>query len=462
MKLTVFQSGKGDCLLLTGKGDKGRILIDGGMGDAYSKFAAPHLGKLAEMKLALDLVYLSHIDEDHIAGVLQLMDDHVEWRVHDFQTKQGNAAHPAPAAPRPPKVKEIWHNSFHEMLTDNKGKIIDLTAASSSGGTLDNASAAAQISDLLAASAKSLLGTSSSALLAAAAEQLAIATSVPQAIQLSRRVSAEQLGIPLNKRFGGKLAFVREGAPPPKPIKIGGLKLSVIGPFAEDLDVLRKDWNEWLRDNQDRVEKIRKQAQRDAERLGTSDIRKLLEVQIAEAERLGLRSKVTPPNLASLMLFVEEGKRTLLLTGDGHHLDILKGLEFHKKMDAEGRLHVDVLKVQHHGSEHNIHEDFVKRVTADHYIFCGNGEHENPDLRVLDLILDSRLKPVPFAATHPKANQPFKFWLNSSESATTKSAAKAHMKLVQKVLRDRKPQSGGRLSFEFLEGETPSFELDIS
>jgi beta-lactamase superfamily II metal-dependent hydrolase len=461
MKLTVFQSGKGDCLLLTGKGDKGRILVDGGMGDAYSKFAALHLGKLAEKKQALDLVYLSHIDEDHIAGVLQLMDDHVEWRVHDFQLNQGNLTHPAPDAPRPPQVKELWHNSFHELLTDNNGKIIDLTAASASGTTLDSTSAAAQIRDLLSASAKSLLCTSSTALLEAAAEQLDIATSIPQAIQLSRRVSTEQLGIPLNKRFGGKLALVREGSPPPKPIKIGSFKLSVIGPFAEDLDVLRKDWNDWLRDNQDRVEKIRKQAQRDAERLGTSDIRKLMEAQTAEAERLGNRSKVTPPNLASLMLFVEEGMRTLLLTGDGHYLDILKGLEFHKKMDAEGRLHVDVLKVQHHGSENNIHEDFVKRVTADHYIFCGNGEHENPDLRVLDLILDSRLKPVPFAPTHPKAAQPFKFWLNSSESATTKTAAKAHMKSVQKLLRDRKPQSGGRLTFEFLEEETPSFELTV-
>jgi hypothetical protein len=35
------------------------------------------------------------------------------------------------------------------------------------------------------------------------------------------------------------------------------------------------------------------------------------------------------------------------------------------------------------------------------------------------------------------------------------------MKLVQKLLRDRKPPSEGRLSFEFLEGETPSFELTV-
>ncbi len=461
MKITIFQSGKGDCLLLCGKGEKGRILVDGGMANAYSKFVAPHLGELAEKKLPLDLVYLSHIDEDHIAGVLQLMHDHVDWRVHDFQLQQGNHDHPAPESPRPPKIKEIWHNSFHEMLEDNQGKIIDLTAASSSGGTLDQAAAAAQISGLLAASANTLFGTGIAALQEAAAEQLGIASSIPQAIQLSRRVSAEQLDIPLNKRFGKKLAFVREDVPPPKPIKIGPLRISVIGPFAKDLEVLRKDWNKWLDKNNEKLARIKEQARRDAERLGTSDIRKLLELQIAEAKRLGNRSEVTPPNLASLMLFVEEGMRTLLLTGDGHSEDIVKGLAFHKKLDSAGRLHVDVLKVQHHGSEHNIEKDFVQRVSADHYIFCGNGENENPDLKVLDLILDSRLNAVDFAATHPKAQQPFKFWLNSSESATTTPAAKAHMRQVQELLAARKQQSAGRLTDEFLEGQTPSFELSI-
>lgn len=81
-------------------------------------------------------------------------------------------------------------------------------------------------------------------------------------------------------------------------------------------------------------------------------------------------------------------------------------------------MHVNVLKVQHHGSEHNINEEFVSKITADHYVFCGNGEHENPDLRVIKLIIDSRLENVPFKAHHPLASKPFNLWFNSSESAT--------------------------------------------
>ena len=63
----------------------------------------------------------------------------------------------------------------------------------------------------------------------------------------------------------------------------------------------------------------------------------------------------------------------MLLTGDGHFADILKGLE-HNGLLKEGKgLHVDVLKVQHHGSEHNFKREFAKRITADHYVICGNG-----------------------------------------------------------------------------------------
>ena len=90
------------------------------------------------------------------------------------------------------------------------------------------------------------------------------------------------------------------------------------------------------------------------------------------------------------MFFVKEGKQTMLLTGDGHWKDILNGLERHKLLKG-GKLHVDVLKAQHHGSEHNFKDEFCDVVTADDYVFCGNGQHENPDLDVLQMVVDRRI-----------------------------------------------------------------------
>ena len=198
---------------------------------------------------------------------------------------------------------------------------------------------------------------------------------------------------------------------------------------------------------------------RDAERLGTNDLKSLMTLR--SAQTLGDRSKVTPPNLASLMLLVEERGKTLLLTGDGHWKAILDGLRFHQKLDEEERIHVDILKVQHHGSEHNINEEFVSRVTADHYIFCGNGEHENPNLRVLEVLMDSRIGDVTFRSTNPRAAGSFKLWFNSSESASQKTEAKEHMRRAREIVEQRKANSAGRLEFQFLEGQAPSFEVEV-
>jgi beta-lactamase superfamily II metal-dependent hydrolase len=43
-----------------------------------------------------------------------------------------------------------------------------------------------------------------------------------------------------------------------------------------------------------------------------------------------------------------------------------------------GRIHVDLLKVQHHGSNHSTTQDFFERVTANHYVISGNGKHGIP------------------------------------------------------------------------------------
>jgi len=442
MKLKVFQAGKGDCLLLMNDAEDQHILVDGGISKQYREFVAPVMGELAERGKKLDLVYVSHIDQDHISGVLKLMDDIVAWRVHDFHTSDDNVDpnpdHPEPKSPRPPAVAEIWHNSFHRQIGDNAGAIEDLLAATSiilSAATDDD-------------------------LLELATEHQELATSIPEAIKLSFRISDDQLGIPLNKTFDNKLAMVREDEDPPPPIKFGTLKMYVLGPFVQDLEKLREDWNKWLNANSNEVANLEREAQMDMERLGTSDIRTMLNQRIALAEKLGDRQDVTPPNIASLTLLVEEGNKTLLLTGDAHADEILKGLRFHDRLDANDQIHVDVLKVQHHGSKNNLHEEFVSKVTANDYIFCGNGQHHNPHLAVLNLIIDSRLGEGDTVADNPQADQPFKFWFNSSESATT-PGSKAHMAKVEELIEKRANENNNRLSFEFLDKDTPFFDLTI-
>ncbi|MCZ7009746.1 hypothetical protein OH413_24250, partial [Salmonella enterica] len=108
-------------------------------------------------------------------------------------------------------------------------------------------------------------------------------------------------------------------------------------------------------------------------------------------------------------LVEEEGHR-ILLTGDAHPDMILAGLK-QAELLRDGALHVDVLKVQHHGSEHNMSPAFCRAVSADHYLFCGNGAHTNPELTVLDALLAARVGPAGQRARAPEAeSRPFTFW----------------------------------------------------
>ena len=86
MDLTIFHAGKGDCLLLRANGTN--ILVDGGM-RTRTEHVASALGALRSNGEELDLLYVSHIDQDHISGVLQLMDDELAWRV--FRSQRGRA-----------------------------------------------------------------------------------------------------------------------------------------------------------------------------------------------------------------------------------------------------------------------------------------------------------------------------------------------------------------------------------
>lgn len=449
MKLTVFQSGKGDCMMLTGS-DGRRMLIDGGMSDAYSKHVAPALGKLREDGEVIDVVYLSHIDEDHIAGILKLMNDEVDWRIHEFQLQNGNPHHKEPEAPRPAEVKAIWHNAFHDLVDDNDG----------------------EIEDMLAASAAVLSGSSNKAVKELVAEQNELVSSINQAIKLTKRVSADQLGIKLNAPAHGKLMLVRANTM--AAIKVGSMRFRIIGPFTEDLKNLRTEWNAWLDANKNTLQTIRTQAEKDEQSFGAKEIDDIILPKLAQAEllsgllpldglatafKLGNRKEVTTPNLASLMLWAEEQGKTLILTGDGHHQEILNGLKHIKKIKENKGLHVNVLKVQHHGSEHNIDEVFCRTVTADNYVFCGNGQHKNPDDRVVKAILDSRLGAANQLSPNPEVGNPFKIWTNCHSSMSPNATAKAHMKKIEQRITQAEANSNGQLSSFFLKGA--SFELQI-
>jgi hypothetical protein len=270
-----------------------------------------------------------------------------------------------------------------------------------------------------------------------------LGTSVPQAIAVSRRIGSKQLNIPLNPDAGGKLMMRRNGQ---SPITVGSLKLTILGPSSPDLEKLRAEWKTWLDGHATKLATIKTKGAADEAAIGNSDVAAFLARMALAAETFGNPSEVTPPNLASLMFFVKDGDQTLLLTGDGRGDQVLAGLRATNLMPAAGPLHVDVLKVMHHGAENNIDHEFCDNVIADHYVFCGNGISGNPDPKVLQLIVDHRL-----AGSDTSS---FKFWFNSSQAVAEKPALQTFMKGIEDKVAELQTASHGRLKAKFLTSGT--------
>jgi len=391
MKIEIFPSASGDCMLITSADDK-RLLADGGLPTAYTKYIAKPMAELREEGKRIDVAYVSHIDRDHIGGILRMLDYEMKWRAYDVSQAKGSRLR-KPKVPRPPDIGEIWHNAFLEKIQ------------ATNAINLENAlhQSAQALSGLNAGT----FGTAESAALAAHTEMLAL--SVGDAIEVNWRIGSDQLDIPLNPTTDGDLML----AQPDEAIELGDLKITVLGPTNKEMRELRKTWNDWVAEKQDYLERLRKQHERDRNKIDTSDVASAVTV-LANQFALSIEKDVTPPNLASMVLLVQEGDRRILLTGDAGDESLLGYLENANLFDDDRVIRVDALKVPHHGADNSFSEKFAERVRADNYIFCGDGHHHNPEPRVVKGYLKAAAK------NPPDTRRNVNFWFNWSRKRAHK------------------------------------------
>lgn len=317
LRLWVVQAQFGDCLVVEGRaGDRTRrILIDGGPGGTYQASLRPVLLGIAKAGGRIDAAVLSHIDNDHVLGLLDL-----------FEELRNP---PADGAGALPPIDALWHNSFARAVggVDIEPKV---RAVLRDGGRFGAA---------MPAVASVLRGVGEGDALRAAALALAI---------------------PLDAGFRDGQVLVGQG----QPRGLEPLRVTVVGPSRSILDKLRKQWLGWLARHQ---------------RTGVTSA-------AARTTAVGLDQSV--PNLSSIALLAELDGRSLLLTGDARADQVLEGMQEAGVLDGDGRRHVSVLKVPHHGSIRNITPDFLRAVTADTYVISADGRYGNPDVDALALIVE--------------------------------------------------------------------------
>jgi hypothetical protein len=199
-KLEAIKARHGDCLLLHwgDEADRKTALIDGGAAGTYKRLAQ-RLAELAEEqgtdRLPLELMMLSHIDDDHINGLLALAD----------KIEEGKG---------PARIKLIWHNSLEGLL---EGKLPE------PGGKVATASVGGAFSRT-----KAGWGEWGAKVLA----------SVPQGQKLHAFAKKQGLAGTMNHPFE-PLIMARKDQP---AADIAGLKLDVIAPKDESVENLRTAW----------------------------------------------------------------------------------------------------------------------------------------------------------------------------------------------------------------------------
>ncbi|MCT7658306.1 ComEC/Rec2 family competence protein [Mycobacterium deserti] len=327
--LEVLPAKEGDCLVLRyGSKSKQKIaVIDGGPKGVYKA----HLeDRLVQLRTELGVSEQDPMELDWIM-VSHVDSDHTAGLIdltEDIKSRRPN---------RFVKPARLWHNTFDDLIGNDARELEKVVTKS-----LGTASLTGDISF-------------DSASEGVAVDALMVLANVGKGITL--RDNAETLGALLNDGKGGLVVARADG----KAFEVGdGLSFTVIGPMLDEVENLQRKHNEFL-ESQKRM------------------------ASPLEALAGFLDPSVT--NLSSLVLVAELGGKTILFTGDARGDKILEGMQL---VGLGDRLHVDVLKGLHHGSDNNVTQEFFERVTADHYVFSGNGKHGNPERETLDLLRTAR------------------------------------------------------------------------
>jgi hypothetical protein len=324
-QLEALQANDGDCLLLHyDVGDQpGLILVDGGPPGIYPNVLKKRLEQLrgGSHHLDLRLVMVSHIDADHITGILQLCKDLAE-RQADGETPRY-------------RIRSLWHNSFEKLVGGHTAAIESSVVNAALGGIVP---------------------------VGLHPDVEAVVTSVKQGNDL--RGLAKKL-TQINPETNSGLIKAPERGKKVIPID-QGLTFTILAPHESELQNLEDSW---------KVSK--KSAGVNGESIAADYLNR------------------TVPNLSSIVVLAEArdetGKRKrILLAGDAGGDLILKGLKTAGFLDEEGKIHLDLLKVQHHGSNHSVDIEFFRKVTADRYVISGNGKHGIPHRDTLEWLSKAR------------------------------------------------------------------------
>lgn len=354
IKIKCYPASNGESFLIKLQGENTtNILIDSGY-----KSTAKHIIKdLEDIKNSnenLDLVILTHIDNDHINGARDILEYIINNNIN---------------------VGEIWYNDYL--------KIVDMIESNDFPKNLNKEEI--QFSEKLDQLSSIEYPEENNY---AKKESVGVYT----ATCLIEYLMYEKLFCKWNKSFNYKCAYKNENKP---RVNINNdVSIYMLGPNKTTLELLLKEWqdyiekhiNKYVNDKNIKIAKafekymlVFKESVDAAEKCKCSnlDIDEMINYNTFDKDEI---------NRSSIAIVIEFKDKKLLFLGDSSPIDIEQEIV---NYTLENGKKFELFKVSHHGSRKNLSKKMIENIECENYLISTNGNnHNHPDIESIMKILE--------------------------------------------------------------------------
>jgi hypothetical protein len=345
LRIKMYPARNGDSFLVDAAGEF--ILIDAGFASTFQDFVKADLTALASAGGRLALAVCTHIDADHIGGLLEFF------------------ACNGPSPRRVVEVDRVWHNSLRSLPAPPAGEegvqgklVLEALQRRGFGGPAEPGPISARQGSSLARLLRR------DGYLWNEVDGTTCISQDQQPLALSKAVSVEVVGPSRARLEALRSIWLREVA-----------RLGYKG-GAAPADLLDDAYEMWCATApQPPSAQIRT--------VSANANRRLADIYAPDQ---------SPANGSSIAVVIKSAGVQVLFLGDGWAEDVVAKLRVGKP--ATGPILFDAIKVSHHGSYHNTSPHLLATVDAPCFLISTDGtRHGHPDFEVLAEIVD---RPAPF------------------------------------------------------------------
>jgi beta-lactamase superfamily II metal-dependent hydrolase len=334
MRIELLPALNGDCILVEYL-PAHFILIDGGYVDTYQKFLLPRLKEIAAQGGTLDLMVVTHIDSDHISGVVKLLEEDEV----------------------PVPIGSIWYNGYRHVQSYVK--------VSTDTEMFVHRRISKEIQ-----------------------KEVNKPISAKQGCTLSTLIM--QKGLAWNKPVNGGVIKA------PLSIPIGDAIIHILSPNDSDIDDLNAFWKKRLIKDGLLSKAHSDEYWDDAFEFSLSKEKPgfhFHEKKVSKSYNLLKMTEeqyipdTSATNGSSISFVLEVDGKRMLFMGDSHSETIEESLEM--LLGKENKPYrFDAVKLSHHGSYNNNSPKLFSMIVCDNWLVSTNGEtYNHPDMPTLAYII---------------------------------------------------------------------------